>query len=267
MNPSDAAFDRIDWTAALEAERRQMLMFCESLDAADWAQPSLAAGWSIKDVVAHIGSGCHAMFTPAVVRMLTSPNIEGTNDVFVEERRHWPPARVLAEYRSWSRRILPAAKIVSRSPIRHLPLRLAELGTFDARLLLCGALTFDHHTHLRHDMAPALDRPVPVTDGNRMAVVLAWMFAVLGHQLRTASPPWLDTAVGVVLSGPGGGAWMVDRTGARRGQAGGDGTWVEALAVEFPEWGTRRAHWRDRAVRIHGDEAYGAAFLDSLNIV
>ena len=34
---------------------------------------------------------------------------------------------------------------------------------------MLGALVFDHHTHLRHDMAPALGRPVPGTDANRMA--------------------------------------------------------------------------------------------------
>lgn len=244
-----------------------MLAFCEELSAAEWATPSTATGWSVQDVVAHIGSGCHAMFGPAMIGLMSSTDIEGTNNVFVDHRRDWPATRVLDEYRAWSGRVLAMAKILCRTPLRAVPMPLGELGVFPMRLLLCGALTFDQHTHLRHDIAPALGKAAPPTDDTRMGVVLAWMFAVLGNQLRKARLEWMDRPIGIVLDGPGGGSWIVDRCGVERAGFRESDTWITARAVDFPEWATRRAHWSDRDVRIHGDQQYGAALLDFVNVI
>jgi hypothetical protein len=49
---------------------------------------------------------------------------------------------------------------------------LAELGCYPLGLMIGGAPAFDHHTHLCHDMAAALGRPVPPTDADRMRAVL-----------------------------------------------------------------------------------------------
>jgi uncharacterized protein (TIGR03083 family) len=257
----------MDWVGALSAERSAMLAFCERLSADDWSAPSAAAGWTVQDVVAHIASGCHAIFTPAVLKVLRSNDIETTNDVFVDEWRNCSPKYVLDEYRRWSRRVAIAARVIRCTPLRSVALPLAELGYFDATLLLCGAMTFDHHTHLRHDIAPALNQPAPVTDTNRMTVVLAWMFAVLGNQLKKADPCWLDRPVCITLKGPGGGSWIADRQGIESARGRVCDTWIEARAIEFPEWATCRADWRDRDISIHGDETYGAAFLDFMNVV
>jgi len=37
--------------------------------------------------------------------------------------------------------------------------------------------------------------------------------------------------------------------------------------MEFPEWGTPRADWRDRDTDIAGDRDCDAVFLDELTIV
>jgi hypothetical protein len=37
--------------------------------------------------------------------------------------------------------------------------------------------------------------------------------------------------------------------------------------VQFPEWGTKRAGWRDRDVSLDGDADYGAKFLDWMRII
>ena len=65
-------------------------------------------------------------------------------------------------------------------------MRLAELGRFRVGQLLY-AIVFDTHTHLRHDIAPALGRTVPATDAGRMAVVLEWMMAVLSNERAGAT--------------------------------------------------------------------------------
>lgn len=246
-----------------------MVRFCAELDDDEWRTPSRAAGWRVQDVVAHMGSGCRAIFTPALLTFLRSEDIERTNDVFVDQRRGWSQTRVFAEYKRWSRCLTIASSTLARTPLHRARLPLGELGRFQAGMLLSGAMLFDHHTHLRFDIAPALERRVPETDPARTAGVLGWMFAVLGNQLESARNDWLAYPVDIVLHGPGGGLWRVHPGGSvSAGRAGGPAAaTVEAWSTEFPEWATGRAEWRDRGVRIRGDEDYAVRFLDGVNIV
>jgi len=245
-----------------------VLTLCRDLDDAEWQTPSAAKGWRVQDVVAHMASGLHGVFTPKMLTLMRSKDIERTNDVFVDERRGWAPAQTLAEYERWSARVIRVGAAACRTPLAGLRMPLAELGRFPFRLLIGGAFVFDHHTHLRHDIAPALDRPVPATDANRMAVALEWMFAVLGNQLRAARPSWLTQLVGITLDGPGGGNWLIHPDGSvTPGPVDAAAAQIAGTAVAFPEWGTRRADWRDCDVQVSGDTDYGSRFLDELNVV
>jgi uncharacterized protein (TIGR03083 family) len=254
---------------ALHDQRAQTLQFCSDLTAEEWLAPSAAAGWRVKDVVAHLGSGCHALFTPASLALLRSRDIERTNDAMVDERRAWAPMDVLNEFAQWSSRVSRLASILTSSPLASLRVPLAELGTFRLDLLLAGAMVFDQHTHLRFDVAPTLDRDAPSTDANRMSVVIEWMLAVLSNQLKGSRPEGRDRPLALTLTGPGGGSWSID--------PGGDvvaglterpfGASIFATAEQFPEWATRRAPWRERDVTIDGDDALAERFLDALNVV
>ncbi|MBT2509731.1 maleylpyruvate isomerase N-terminal domain-containing protein [Streptomyces sp. ISL-98] len=249
---------------AFRTERMEMLRFCRELDEKEWSAASGAAGWRVQDVVAHLGATCRSYFTPAMVTLMRMKDLERTNDLFVDRRRGQPVARTLAEYERWSRMIGVAARL----PLDRVRLPMAELGSFPGGLVIAGAMTFDHHTHLRHDIAPALERPVPGTDVNRMATVLEWMFAVLANQLRSAQPAWFVHPVTIELEGPGGGTWCVGPGGAvTPGRVDRPPATITALAVEFPEWATRRADWRDRDVRISGDADYAAQLLDIVKVV
>jgi len=81
-------------------------------------------------------------------------------------------ARMMTEYEKSSRRAISLVNAIRRSPAARLRFSLAELGRYPIGLVISGALVFDHHTHLRYDMAPALGRPVPATDADRMRAVL-----------------------------------------------------------------------------------------------
>ena len=257
----------LDRGAAFTAERAEMLAFCATLAPAEWRMNSLAEGWRVQDVVAHLGTGCHAVFSPAAAKMMRGNEIERANDAMVDSRRDWSSTDVLAEYRRWSRVFGAVFTAVGRTPLGGVQAPLAELGKFPARLLL-SALVFDHHTHLRHDMAPALGRPAPGTDANRMAVVLEWMMAVLSNQLRAQPRSLLDRPLSITLTGPGGGTWRVTPEGAVTvGAAQPAAAQITGVAVEFPQWGTARSRWRDAEVSITGDADYGAAFLDTVDIV
>ena len=214
-----------------------------------------------------MGAGCRAIFTPASIRMLRSRNIERTNDAFVDQRRSWTPSHVLAEYERWSRRLIWLAGAVSRTPVTRIRMPLAELGTFPVGLVLGGAMTFDQHTHLRHDIAPALGMPAPATDEDRMAVVLEWMFAVLSNQLEAESPAWFDRPVAITLNGPGGGSWLIRAGGAVIARCGPSAAHIVGAAIEFPVWATKRIDWHDQYIEIKGDGDYGAMFLDAVNVV
>jgi uncharacterized protein (TIGR03083 family) len=256
-----------DPVGALRLERSELLTFCRDLSDTDWQTQSAAAGWRVQDVVAHMGSAYRALFGAAALELMRSNDIERTNDVLVDQRREWPSSRVIAEYERWSQVMLRLMGPVSRTPVARAPMRLAELGRFRVGQLLC-AIVFDTHTHLRHDIAPALGRTVPDTDANRMAVVLEWMMAVLSNQLRASRPEWLDRPVSITLSGPGGGCWVVHPDGAvAPGSPDGTAAQIDSPAIEFPEWGTQRASWRAREVSVGGDVDFGARFLDAVNVV
>ncbi|MGY4101910.1 maleylpyruvate isomerase N-terminal domain-containing protein [Nocardia sp. R16R-3T] len=246
-----------------------MVSFCGELDEAEWRVPSRAAGWRVQDVVAHLGSGCRAVFTPALLTFVRTDDIERANDLFVDQRRGWSSARVFTEYKRWSRCLTIASTALAYTPLRRVRLPLGELGRFPAGMLLSGAMLFDHHTHLRFDIAPALDRRLPETDPARIAGVLGWMFAVLSNQVESAETDWLAYPLDIVLRGPGGGIWRIHPGGSiNAGHSDGPAAaTIEGWSGEFPEWATGRVSWRDREVRIRGDEDYATRFLDGVNIV
>jgi uncharacterized protein (TIGR03083 family) len=145
----------MDPVGALRRERSELLAFCRDLSDADWQTQTAATGWRVQDVVAHMGSAYHALFRAAALELMRSNDIERSNDVLVDRRRDWPPSRVMAEYERWSQVMLRLMGPVSHTPLARAPMRLAELGRFRVGQLLC-AIVFDTHTHLRHDIAPAL---------------------------------------------------------------------------------------------------------------
>lgn len=255
---------RTDRAEAFRVERADMLRFCAELDDKEWSALSRAAGWSVQDVVAHIGATCRSFFTPSVITMMRMRDLERTNDLFVDKRRGRPVSQTLAEYERWSRMIGVAARV----PLDWTRLPMAELGWFPGGVMIAGAMTFDHHTHLRHDIAPALGRPAPGTDANRMAVVLEWMMAVLRNQLRSARPEWFVRPLTIELDGPGGGIWSVGPGAVvKTGPSDKAAATITGRAVDCPEWATHRADWRQRDLRISGDADYAARFLDFVRVV
>ena len=205
------AADLPNMLAALRAERTQMLTFTNSLTDDEWTAPSAAARWRIADVVAHIGATARNFYTPAGLRTSLAASLEQHNEDPVDRRRNWNRAQVMAEYQRASRRATTLLDVVRRTPATRMQLPLADLGRYPLGLMIGGALVFDHHTHLRHDMAPALGRPAPPTDADRMRAVLTWMIAVLSNQVAQAPVAGLDARVALTLTGPGGGTWWIDR--------------------------------------------------------
>ena len=183
------AADLPNMAAALRAERAEMLNFTRGLTDDEWTAPSAAAGWRITDVFARIGATARSFYIPTGLRTTFAASLEQANEDPVDRRRNWSRAKVMAECQRTSRRATTLLDVVRRTPAARARVPLAELGRYPLGPLMAGALVFDHHTHLRHDMAPALGRPVPPTDADRMRAVLTWMIAVLGNQVAQARTP------------------------------------------------------------------------------
>ncbi|UVO11968.1 maleylpyruvate isomerase N-terminal domain-containing protein [Mycobacterium sp. SVM_VP21] len=260
----------VDRVAAFSRERSAVLSFCSGLSEAQWHADSAAAGWRVRDVVAHLGASCKTLFTPAAITVLTTRDIERANDRPVDSRRDWSVHRVLAEYDRWSAWTLRAAAIIAATPPRALRTRLGELGSFRMDLVLPGALVFDHHVHLRHDIAPAVGLTAPTTDAQRMTVVVEWMLAVLANQLKATPPSWLSGPITLELHGAGGGRWQIDPNGSLTVH---DGTCRdEAGAIRsdvntFPSWATTRTDWHSAGLELTGDLEQVTRLLGSINIV
>ncbi|WP_216898137.1 maleylpyruvate isomerase N-terminal domain-containing protein [Nocardia alni] len=254
---------------ALRDERRAVLTFCGDLTEADLAATSAAPGWSVADVLVHVTTITRAVITPASVPYMTTRNVEALNEQLVGERRAHGPGYTVDEFATWSRRTAKALTALTMPGLRLVRVPLGELGWYPSSLIP-AILLFEWHTHLRYDIAAALDRPTPATDARRMAALLSWLTAQLERSHREALG-WLDAVVALTLRGPGGGTWRLDprdgRLRMRPGEAAGATTHIAARSLEFPQWSTRRVPWRACEVTITGDAEVGTRVLDSINLL
>lgn len=255
---------------ALRVERRAVLDFCRDLTADDWTAPSRAEGWSVKDVVAHMTAGLRALITPAAIPAMTTRQIERLNDRTVDKARSRTPEQVTADFTTWTTRGITALGVLTAPGVGRIPLPVGELGIYPLRVFP-AMYVFDWHTHLRHDLAPALDRPQPATDDPRMSAVVVWLMALL-EQSHRGRLSWLDTPISLALEGPGTGTWRIERLRkgtlrVRPGTNSGTSTQISAQALEFPAWGTTRTRWRDSDITITGVTDIGERFLDTVKLV
>ncbi|MFF0610328.1 maleylpyruvate isomerase family mycothiol-dependent enzyme [Nocardia tengchongensis] len=259
-----------DHLSALRIERQAVLDFCADLTDAEWYADSRAAGWSVKDVVAHMAADLRSVVTPDALAFMATKDVESLNERAVAASRSRSPQQVLEGFATWTRVGTAALAAMTAPGVGRVRLRVGELGRYPMRIFPAMFL-FDWHTHLRHDIAAALDRPHPPTDEQRTASILEWLTTLLeqSHRHRLA---WLDAPVAISFTGPGGGAWRIEPergrpVRVRRGGTENTAVQVTARADEFPLWGTTRAAWRDCDVSIAGDTEIGARVLDSIDLI
>ena len=255
--------------AALRSERRTVLDFCRDLTEADWAAPSRAPGWSVKDVVGHLGGEMKALVTPAMVGALLTSDIERYNDREVAKGRDRAANEVLEDFEKWSTRAISALGVLTGPVVNRTRLRIGELGWFPLRVAP-AIFVFDWHTHLRHDVAPAIGKPPPPTDEQRMPPIVTWLMMLLEQSQRDRLD-WLDASIALRLNGLGGGTWKISPVDGKLrvgpGTEAGTTAQITASSVEFPVWGTTRTPWRECDVEIAGDTTTAERFLDAVNLV
>ena len=260
--------------AAVKAGIADALSVFEDLSAEEWAAPSGCEGWRVQDVAAHMSSNFKATADPPPPPDEPPPPLpaERLMDMLVEPRKAWSSEQVLDELRTYAQPLVDALAQLQEPPVASAPLTVADLGTYEMHEL-ADAYAFDVYCHLHVDvLAPRgpIVRQVPPPDDLRVRPAVGWMLAGL-PQMQGDAFAFVDRAIGLELTGVGGGRWSLAPGEAGRlvitpGAAADEAALVSSDARAFVVWGTKRAGWREHAT-IDGDPALAERFLDTLNIV
>jgi uncharacterized protein (TIGR03083 family) len=93
-----------DLVLLAEGERRDLADFLGTLSDEQWAAPSLCAGWSVRQVAAHVISYDDLSYPRLVARMVRGGfRLSGSNPVGIREYDDLSTAEVLAEVRAHAR--------------------------------------------------------------------------------------------------------------------------------------------------------------------
>ncbi|MGI9601902.1 MAG: maleylpyruvate isomerase family mycothiol-dependent enzyme [Acidimicrobiales bacterium] len=239
-----------------------------SLTPDEWAAPSGCDGWRTQDLVAHLTTNMKLFVDPDPQPDDAEPlGIEALQDVLVDARRDWTPEQILAEYDQFLEPWLGAVAMFQDEPLASTDTDLGQLGTHPMHMF-ADIYAFDHLCHLRVDMlAPSgsVQRSLPPVDELRMRPTIEWMMAGLAPMCHDALSV-VTAPVQLVLTGPGGGTWLLS-PGPEVSEGGGDAAaTVTSSAEDFVSWGTKRTDWRG-SCEVQGDEELAGAVLDAIDII
>jgi uncharacterized protein (TIGR03083 family) len=234
-----------DAIKALGADRAELLNICAGLDAAAWAAPSGCPGWSVKDVIAHMGALFWGVVDPATLPDTSGLATEAAQEVLVGSRRSLTAEQVLDDYATVSEKALAAIAGLAGADF-EVP--LGDLGTYQARILPT-AFCFDHYTHIRADLFQPrgpLTSPPPPSDELRLAPALVWIEAALPQQ-NAAILERVAGSADIVITGT---AARTIRVGNPAGPA---SALVRSSGDACVRWITQRGSWEDLGVHAEGD--------------
>ncbi len=229
----------------LRADRAALLEIGAQLSDAQWQAGSGCPGWSVKDVVSHLGALYWLATDPAALPDIIGMPTEQAQDAVVAARRPMSAADVLADYESVSSRGLD---VLASLAGQQAELGGGDFGRYPASLLP-SAYSFDHYTHIRADLfAPRgpLPGPPPPSDAGRLGPVLDWIEAALPQQnaARLGGP---SGTLMITVTGDGG---RVIRVGH-----GDPVARISSAGPAFVRWVTQRGGWAELGVQASGDEA------------
>lgn len=243
-----------------------------SLTDEEWSRPSGCAGWSVRDLVAHMSSNYKETVDPSPppAEPVQLP-AERMMDLLVEPRKDWTNQQILAEYLDYCDKAVDVLASFQDEPLASTVIPLADLGSYPMHQL-ADAYAFDHYCHLRIDLlAPRgpIERAVPAADATRIGPAVRWMITGM-PQMQQNLGASLSAPIVLVLTGPGGGEWTIAPSGSdivvTAGVSAAAVATVSSSGHDFVDWGTQRSNWRGHC-SVTGDESVVARFLDALNII
>jgi uncharacterized protein (TIGR03083 family) len=230
---------------ALRADRDALLNLCDGLPDPDWKLDSGCPGWSVQDVVAHLGAGFWVLVDPSALPGTAGLPTERAQDVYVEARRSWSTERVLDDYRTVS---ATAIEQLTALDGKDFEVPLGDLGTYHISLI-ANAFAFDHYTHIRADLFEPrgpLTGPPPPSDEVRLLATLDWIAAALPQQNQEVIES-LGGVLEVRLEGPASRLLTIG-SGARMAS-------ISGTVPSFVRWVTQRGEWDELGLAPSGDPA------------
>jgi uncharacterized protein (TIGR03083 family) len=259
--------------AGMHATMGDVSALAGSLGDSEWAVPSAAAGWTVKDVVTHMGDLLGTLASAIQGELRTDLGIERLNDANVAAKSAWSPAHVVADLEERASGMFPVLEALQNEPEASTQAQLLDLGSYQLNAIP-DMFAFDFYTHLRWDIlaprGPLTGHHVPEPDAVRLRPAVGWLLAGI-PRMQAGIRDSLAKPVTLVLTGPGGGAWQLGPgtaliTVTPAGPDAATAARIESTTHAFTAWATTRLPWRDNAT-VTGDEQIAAAFLDALNLV
>jgi uncharacterized protein (TIGR03083 family) len=218
----------------VRADRDALIGICADLSPADWAAPSGCEGWTVQDLIAHLGALFWAVVDASKLPDVSGMPTEAGQEMLVRSRRGMSPAAVLHDYVEVSE---VALQRLAELAAVDMELPLGDLGTYPASVVP-SAYSFD----LFHPRGP-LDGPPPPADEFRLGSVLDWAEAALPQQNQAAAEAGLYE---LQITGP---AARIISFGTGQAMA-----TVSSDAFSFIRWVTQRGSWEELGVQAAGDE-------------
>ena len=239
----------------VQSELAAAIALLRTLQPDDWRRSTACPGWTVHDVVAHMIGQAEELARPDRLihrvrdarRRPGAGILDAHNDRQVRDRSATPDGQLAADLERWTTKAVRAARLIP-GPVRRrtrLSLVFPEAkglpeDTFD--YLLRVLMARDPWMH-RLDIAAATGR-TPTLDRHDALIV-----EQVVHDIGLA---WTGPPVGLDLSGPAGGRWIL---GARRPPVAA----VRGDAVEYMRYVSGRAS--DRQPTADGDPDVAAAAL------
>jgi uncharacterized protein (TIGR03083 family) len=226
----------------VRADRDALIGICADLSPADWAATSGCEGWTVQDLIAHLGALFWAVVDASKLPDVSGMATEAGQEMLVRSRRGMSASAILEDYVEVSE---VALQRLAELAAVDMELPLGDLGTYHASVIP-SAYSFDHFTHIRADLfrpRGPLAGPPPPADEFRLGSVLDWAEAALPQQNQEAADTGLFE---LQVTGP---AARIISFGSGQSMA-----TVSSDAFSFIRWVTQRGSWEELGVQAAGDE-------------
>jgi uncharacterized protein (TIGR03083 family) len=169
----------------------------------EWQMPSAAAGWSVGDVISHVGCLLELLQTAVRGEAVPDSGIEALNEVMVAERRDWQADRIIHNLQKQFEQALSLFEPLQDEAMASVETPMLDLGTYPLHAI-ADMFVFDMTTHLRYDiLAPRgpITRQLPPLDETRLGPSVSWLLGGI-PQMQHDLARHLTAPLALRLTGP-----------------------------------------------------------------
>lgn len=267
---------RLDVRDLFADERDRLIAVLDGLDASRWRAATVCPGWTVKDIAAHVlGDDLGRLARTRDGFSGVGPRdgeglprfIDRINDEWVVAARRLSPQLLVASLRWTGAQV---ADMWRSLPLDESGEPVSWAGPEPAPVWLDAARDFTEYWVHQQQIREGVGRPL-LLDPHVVGVVVDTFMRALGHTLRAQERP-AGTRFTLMVDGPGGGQWTVERDAGGWGFVPPEPNADNIVTIDVDTaWrlctrGIEPDAARSRA-SITGDEALGHAALEIVSII